>query len=354
MKILLKFIVLILLAGNISAQKKVLLEKFTNVYCGTCPNASLIIQDLVEQYPNTIWISHYKGVDWEHNHMQNDESIQLHDDLNVYGNPTAMVDRTPLSSGLIQSSTDWENQILDQQEEKYFANFEIDNYEFESRWLHFDVKTTLDELPDLERELRLIVFIVEDDVIWKQHSYYNDVEGHPLEGLGGVIASYAHQNAVRYIVEGPWGVSDAIPSDPVVGSKYTRRFSQYIPQAYNIENISIVTALTYHDYVDVENRQVLNAGRTYLRDTELFLTDTKDFEEVVNTMYPNPSRGNLQLEFKTIPDRVEFHNFQGRVVKTVVPNSQTENIDLSNFVPGKYIVKVMQGDVVATQKLVIQ
>jgi len=44
------------------AQKKVLFEKYTNAFCGICPDATIQLKNMVEENPDVIWISHQKPI----------------------------------------------------------------------------------------------------------------------------------------------------------------------------------------------------------------------------------------------------------------------------------------------------
>lgn len=88
------------LSHSTDAQKNVLFEKFTNAYCGVCPDATLDLMEIVENNPDVIWISHHKPVTWTDNPLTNERSIAIWDDLNVSGVPQGMVDRTVYDGSL--------------------------------------------------------------------------------------------------------------------------------------------------------------------------------------------------------------------------------------------------------------
>ena len=69
----------------------VVIEKFTNSHCGVCPNATLKIEEIIEKYPNTLWLMHHKP--FPDNPMNNYESLALWDELNVPGVPYGIIDR---------------------------------------------------------------------------------------------------------------------------------------------------------------------------------------------------------------------------------------------------------------------
>jgi hypothetical protein len=71
------------------------------------------------------------------------------------------------------------------------------------------------------------------------------------------------------------------------------------------------------------------------------------------TMYPNPANDKLTVQTNTATDVIEICDMSGRVVKTIVPNSNTTIFESSTLANGVYLVNVKSGASVVTQKLTI-
>jgi hypothetical protein len=136
------FILFIGLSFCADAQKRVVIEKFTNSSCGVCPNASLILEDIISRYDNVIWVSHYKNNGWFDNPLTNDQTAQLWSDLDVPGNPLGMIDRIPDDSFPFFVSNAWENRILELLGEEEISTVTIKNvnYNLASRLISFDTE----------------------------------------------------------------------------------------------------------------------------------------------------------------------------------------------------------------------
>jgi len=256
------FIILICFVSKLSvAQKNVLLEKFTNVHCGQCPNASLIIQEYQETYPNLIWVSHYKQVSFDWSPLPNEESALLWADINVWGNPTAMFDRTPIGNDLITTTPNWQALIDTQSEMPADVDISFDNLDYDevTRDVTFDVNLRFATVADAA-QYRILAYAVEDDVQWRQKSYYNNVSGHPLEGLGEYIETYQHQNVVRSMISGRWGTWDGLPDAIEPGVTLTKRFTHKIRYDYNEHKTKIVVAVAKHHETDMFQRSILNSA----------------------------------------------------------------------------------------------
>ena len=334
----------ILLLQSAFAQKRVIIEKFTSAFCGSCPNGALVIKDLQAQYPGTIWVNHHKPTWWTDYQLQNEQSDILWDELSVPGTPSAMVDRTPVGNALIVFQNNWENLVAAQSNAEYFANLSVENvtFDLENRTFHFDLSANFESLPPAG-DFRLTAMILEDSVTGtEQHSYYNDVPGHPLEGLGDIMWDYSHQNVTRAILDDAWGTADVIPSTPELGMTYSQNFSYMVPEAYNPEQIKVVGLLAYHDENNFNNRQVLNATEAKMSDFGLILTSTNEIETFASNirLSPNPTSDWLNLSLDFTPDQIFILNAQGQVVKQIASENYQAPINISQLEQGIYFLQL--------------
>jgi len=68
--------------------------------------------------------------------------------------------------------------------------------------------------------------------------------------------------------------------------------------------------------------------------------------------YPNPVEDLLMISGKSIISEIRIADIQGRIVKTVNPDSESLTIDLSGVAPGIYFMQVNQGNSIVTGKVV--
>ncbi len=349
-------LVLATLAHLAAAQKNVLLEKFTNIHCGNCPNASLIIQEYQEEYPNLIWVSHYKQVSFDWSPLPNEESALLWADINVWGNPTAMFDRTPTGSDLITTTSTWLPRIDTQSGLPRTVYITFDNmvYDEVTRDVSFDVNLTFESV-DQATEYRILAYAVEDDVQWGQKSYYNDVEGHPLEGLGEVIQNYKHQNVVRNMISGRWGTWDGLPETIEPGVTITKRFTHKIRYDYDERKTQIVVAVAKHHETDIMQRTILNSDIFDVSNlvTSSLVDEGRELSDQIS-IYPNPASHILTLEHERVPDLIQIIGIDGTVIKTLVPADKTSHIDLSELRSGVYTLQMRIGDQVGAKQLIVE
>jgi uncharacterized delta-60 repeat protein len=69
------------------------------------------------------------------------------------------------------------------------------------------------------------------------------------------------------------------------------------------------------------------------------------------SVYPNPTQGNITIEFPE-PGTVAFIDLFGRTIKSVKLTENRSTINISEFIPGIYTVRIKTSDGIAIQKIV--
>lgn len=339
---------------SLTGQKKVLIEKFTNFSCGTCPNGTLLLQELEAENPDVIWVLHHKPVGWTDNELENDQSVTLWNDLNGPGNPTAMFNRVPKGNGLVSTMSSWRTELEKQLTTPYYAQIAITEVLFnqENRLLEFDVAISFDDIP-ASKDFAISAFVIEDQVeSMEQHSYFNNVPGHPLEGKGDIIWNYKHSNAVRAILDEPWGSNTVIPTEPVLGETYLSSYSYQIPASYDVNNMKLVALISNKDDLSILNREVYNSTQVVL--SEIGITSAEELANTVDIVIsPNPAGQFVNFSLSELPQSISIYNSEGRAIVTSVPADLHHRIAVSSLAPGTYLVKLQFSDKLQVRKLSI-
>ncbi len=344
------------------AQKRVLIEKFTSVFCGSCPNAALVVKDLLEQYPGSIWVNHHKPTHWMDYYFDNDQSDVLWDASGTGGTPSGMIDRRSNGNGLAFYSGAWPNLVAEQSDEPYYVNLSVNDvsYNSVSRRYTFTVSAIFEEVPP-SGDYRLSVIMLEDSVVggtgfgFDQSSYFNEVEGHPLQGLGNPIDGYKQLNVARAILDGPWGTAGIIPETPEVGVTYSQEYHYYVPGEYDSRQFKVVALVAHHNESDVNDRQVLNATEARMSDFGLTITDTDT--PVANDswmkVFPNPASDWLYLELTQRPEKLELVNLHGQVLRTLRSDDLRQSVPVIDLPSGLYFLKASFQNQVLTKKVLL-
>ncbi|GJM33773.1 MAG: hypothetical protein DHS20C18_27740 [Saprospiraceae bacterium] len=361
----LSFMLLLLFTFTFSGigQKRVLIEKFTSVFCGNCPNSALVVKDLLEQYPGTIWVNHHKPTHWMDYYFDNDQSDVLWDASGTAGTPSGMIDRRSNGNGLAFYTGAWSALVAEQVNAPYYANLSVGevSYNSVSRRYTFTVTAEFDEAPPTG-DYRLSVIMLEDSVVggygfgFDQSSYYNEVEGHPLQGLGNPIDGYKQLNVARAILDGPWGTAGVIPESPEVGTVYSQEYHYYVPGEYDSRQFKVVALIAHHNADDVNDRQVLNATEARMSDFGLTITDTETpvVDDQWMKIYPNPTSDWLQLEFAKIPASAQLLNSQGQLIRTLQVNELSHTLSVTDLPKGLYFLQLTLDGQLLNRKVLVE
>ena len=319
-------------------QKMVMFEKFTNAFCGVCPDATLTIDAIVRENPNVIWVSHHKPISWGDNPLTNEVSAGIWNDLNIAGVPTGMIDRTLYSNSITIGRGSWEQIILSHLQIPTTFEISISDVEYDAnnRDLNFSVAATA--LSDISSgPYRLTAYIVEDSVYGTgQHSYWNDTPWHPLEGLGDIIWNYPHRNVVRSLLEDQWGTPDVVPIEPETGVAYSHNYHYKLPVEYLAEKIKIVAMVALFDEENIFPGEVQNATQIKLQDLDLKLTSINHTTPFNFSIAPNPASDFLKINFETLPALVMVLDVNGKLVTQFIPENLETKIELNEYQSGSY------------------
>lgn len=74
-----------------------------------------------------------------------------------------------------------------------------------------------------------------------------------------------------------------------------------------------------------------------VNDNDAVATSNPDI--IYSTIYPNPTKGNITLDFNILPTNVVIYDLTGIEIKAIQTNSKNVSIDLSTIRSGAYLVK---------------
>tara|TARA_B110001450_G_scaffold245439_1_gene258466 strand:- start:862 stop:2904 length:2043 start_codon:yes stop_codon:yes gene_type:complete len=328
---------------NISAEKKVLIEKNTGTWCGYCSDGAVVLDDLVSQYgDDLIPVVVHDGDEMEFNDS-------LRTSFSIYSFPGALVDRSRnIYPGYYYSHEakgrgSWGNQVSDQINKFTPVNVSINGFwDPTSREIIADVN--LDYVDNSAGDARIVLMIVEDSLSgsgsgWDQANNYHNSPGHPYYLAGSpYIVGFMHKHVLRdYADGGCFGVDNVIPHFVSSGSNYQHTFNYTLPLDYNADQITLVAAVVKYakgndaGYVGIRGQKnVFNAESVHLMD---FSPPSSINEKIENfKIYPNPTTGIVYLSNKL---EYKIFNILGDLV--LIGNDNT--VDISNLKNGVYFIE---------------
>ena len=251
---------------SIQAQKpvkRVLLEQYTGAWCGWCVDGSVVMDELIKEFPdNVIGVKVHQGDDME--------IPKVFDSIKtlVPFYPSGSIDRVtfPGEATVGTSREKWKEYVLLQMNKGSDIDVNISNVSFDkaTRLLKATVEATF--VKSMNGDLRLNLMVVEDNVTgtgsgYDQSNYISgnaSFKGHPYFDKPAKIVGYEHRSVVRAYPAGVWGIKNSIPAVTSTGEKYTANFTYTVPANFDEGNLQLVGVVQKHGAA-ITAREVLNS-----------------------------------------------------------------------------------------------
>lgn len=349
------------LSLNIFAQnnKFVVLEEFTTAPCGSCPDGTVIGNELVEKHENLIILAHHGGFGIDS--MTIDENVEL---ASAYTNaaPTAAINRLMYDdetiflnqSQMVWSRQRWDSVVTSQLNIPAIVSLDFtQEFDESNRMLSVDIEMMFEEEVDVSL-LRTNLVIAEDSVIgigpgYDQRNFYNGSSSHPMFERGDPIVGYEHRHVVRAMLGGTWGTPWTGSNIIEVGETYTVQYEYIIPEKFNLDLLSIVAWANLYDEKDQSKHFILNANQQKLDQSQ---QPNPIYEARITAplkIYPNPTFQYSVIEIELNNNHllyIEIIDPRGNIIKKtnlkqfrVGPNVISLNLN-QLFTAGNYYIAI--------------
>ncbi len=302
------------LSSNLSAQqpiKRVLLEQYTGAWCGWCVDGSVVMDELIKEFPDqVIGVKVHQGDDMEIDKVFD----SLKSMVPFY--PSGSIDRMvfPGEATVGTGRDKWREYVLKQMSKGSDIDVKVVNvsYDKSTRIMKADVEATF--VKSMSGDLRLNLMVIEDDVTgegqgYDQSNYISgnaSFKGHPYFDKPSVIKGYHHRSVVRAYPAGVWGIKNSIPAITSTGEKYTASFTYTVPEEFDAGNILLVGAVQKHG-ANTNAREILNAHQVGLLKspaimetvvTDQFQTANPDGNSNSGIMVKNKNSTPVQVSYE--------------------------------------------------------
>ena len=213
---------------------KVVVEDYTGTWCGYCPPVAHAIEELRQLSENTTVVGIHNN-----DQLTIDQEADLRSELGIGGFPSARLNRTiswvdPYEFSEVLNLLSVENNLA------ISINSNVEN-----SILSVDLRlVSKNEL----NNHKLVLYLVENDLIYDQTNYFNFVENSYFYNLGNPIEGYSHQDVLRMSLT---NISGDVLQDILPLSDYKFNFNTPISPDFIIENLGIIAII-----VDSENNAI--------------------------------------------------------------------------------------------------
>jgi len=247
---------------NPNAPRKVLIEDYTGHTCGNCPDAAVVLKNILASNPNVVAVAVHAGStfappqppkypqDWR---TSVGTAFDNRFGVSAAGQPNGLINRRSVNGSPIVFHTSWANLVSQFLAEDPVADIEL------AIKTYFDPATRLlvtyvhsGFLQSFSEEVNLGVYLVEDSITGPQ-KWYN-------QGLvDDYEPNYVHNEMLRGNISPVWGVS--LGSSNPAGAIQRREWLTELPAELHVEHVKVL-AFVYK----TSNNEVIQA-------TELHITE---------------------------------------------------------------------------------
>lgn len=243
------FFATLLTAGAMMAQtivstqvekRNVLIEEFTGVGCGYCPDGHASANAICAQYPDHAWaINIHAGGYASGSGYETTDGDDIHDEYHsqISGYPCGVVNR-----GSVQDRGQWASTAITVRGQDSPVNIAATaTIDPMTRQLDINVEVYYTGSQSVTTNY-LNVALVQNNIIGPQSNYGSQVQGYPYnQDYVLPDGSYRHMHMLRDMITDPWG--EAI-TGLSAGTFYEKNYSYSIPAS--------IGAVTIGDFADLE------------------------------------------------------------------------------------------------------
>lgn len=391
------FICLLFLYHNSAAQinRKIILEDITAAWCGLCPEGLATSNQITNNFANVIPIAIHIA-----DPMEIPETATIGDIYTGSGVNAFLLDRYLFPDlQFVPFTFEYEPLALKIAERLAMpASVAIDiqnvSYDTLSRTLQATVKAQFINSVENYNDLRFNFFLVEDSVIstasgYAQVNFFHAVPGYFYSGAGNPMYNFPHRHVLRAALGGTWGTENSLPAPNsiAIADTFIHTYTYTIPEAWNLNKLSLVGMVQNYDALNYHNNEILNAQDillidaltppnlpidTTILDTTTVITDTTVVDTtatyIIHTkqpqflqVFPNPANNLVQISYY-LPQNgnidLAIYDLSGKKLQTL----QQEPKNAGNYVclwqanslpTGVYFVGLTQNGQQMYTKLII-
>ncbi|MBL0044195.1 MAG: Omp28-related outer membrane protein [Flavobacteriales bacterium] len=291
------------LVGQDPMNRTVLLEEYAAINCGNCPAGHALADGLLAQHPfNMIAVELHGGglavPSSGQPDLRNEWATALWSHYNVLSQPRGSVNRIPVNSQVVMSTSGWANATNNALALPSPVNVGVSStFDANSRMLTVVVELFYTANGSGGND-HIAVLLKEDHIIGYQQDYVN-----------GAQANYDHKNVLRAYITDLWG--DEVTTT-TAGSFVQRTYSYTVPEAWNIDNCDVVAFVSEFQEEIYRARAVdANGGTT------TGVEDASATISILGSAYPIPASDLVTIPLNDVTSAgiIVLRDATGRIVR---------------------------------------
>jgi len=234
-------------------KRKVVIEDYTGTWCGFCPRVANAVNLLKEETDDIAIVAIHETANSFEDPMHFDQVQLLKDAFGIEGFPAAKINR----------SVDWATPHV-VEDVTAIAGLDTNlalalNSELIDGELTVQINVVYEE--GSSQGDKLVVYLLEDGIIYDQVNYYDQDSSSPFYNAGSPIPGFVHNEVLRNSLSSVLG--DEIPVTSAL-TEYVTSYVITLPSNYVTENLSFVAMVVDADN-NAKNAQFahLNEDKSY-------------------------------------------------------------------------------------------
>jgi Outer membrane protein Omp28/Secretion system C-terminal sorting domain len=342
--------------------KMVVAEEGTGTWCQWCPRGAIYMDYMHDNYD-----PYFAGIAVHNNDPMKVAEYDSPFSQFLSGYPSVLVER-----GADIDPLDIESEFLTKIVVAPTAAI-VNGATYDSNTRTLNVSQTYTFSGNADDTWRVMCVLTEDSVTgtiagYNQSNAYGNNGAGPMGGfemLGtSVPAAQMNYNHVARALSPNFVGATGFPAVVSSGAVHTFNFSFVLPATWD-ENEIYIVGMLIDNGGEIDNGSKTSIDEAiangFVAGTTIVGVDQPDGPDALVSLYPNPTHGDASLDLNLATEtevQVTVSDLQGRKLSAqnygILSGSQRISINSSSFAAGLYFVQVRMGDVVKTQRLVVE
>ncbi|HXC04119.1 MAG TPA: Omp28-related outer membrane protein [Bacteroidia bacterium] len=325
------------------APRKVVVEDYTGIWCGWCPNGRTASEHLMSTFGSQVICMGVHSSDA----LSTGYPDNIVNGMQVPGFPMGSIDRhndPSVGGGIFQgcgatpACSDWDQSVTDRLNTTAPLSVSITST-YNSFTRAMTATVTANFVASASGNMNINCVLVEDSIETdgQQHNYmtdntYGNFVGWEWYGKGNPITTYQQRDVARTNLSASIiGDAGVIPTSVSSGGNYSHSYTYTIPSGWNASHVKIVGFVclrgTSTTAVDTANMTIMNAEEVRLGASTLTgIVEAKENGFNLGNAYPNPFNTVISIPLEiseSTRTSIKIFNLLGEEVTTLIDEELT-------------------------------
>lgn len=350
--------------------RKVLMEDYTGMQCGWCPEGTVILEELHSTDPEYCLPVAIHGGSFEYagSPLRSKFADDMFAAFSITSFPSGGINRVKFQgeAKMPVGRGSWKTYYPKEKANPAIVSIGFANKKYDENTQEYtaDVNIKFTSLPT--GLVRLQVIAIEDSIA-ATGKYEQDNYSKNVQGGASPLKNWYHNRTFRAAFAGTdWtGDKNTVPASPVVDSVYTYKLKFKMDAAWNPAQVHIVAYLTNYTSSD---KSVLNAEEWHGVITSSYKTSVNNVNQSISveSIYPSPASVNQMLNIQyntkeTSNVAMKVYSAMGQLVAQPYNSYEVAGSHIINWTPAKdglapgiYLVELTTNSGRMVQRVVLQ